>query len=210
VALFDFLPDKPSLRKMRLLACACARRLWPALVKEARLSIEASERYADGLGSRKELRATRGPYYSGVRADNCASLAARPSQGFQRAVRGVLVQGLLAASADPDGWVRDEVPEIRDAEMAAQATLVRDVFGNPFRPASPDSALRSVNAVSLARAAYDERLLPSGELDRVRLGVMADALEDAGCADIQLLGHLRGPGPHVRGCWALDLVLGKA
>jgi hypothetical protein len=64
-------------------------------------------------------------------------------------------------------------------------------------------------ALRLAEAAYEERSLPRGTLDADRLAVLADALEEAGCADPDLLGHLRGPGPHVRGCWALDLVLGK-
>jgi hypothetical protein len=62
--------------------------------------------------------------------------------------------------------------------------------------------------VALAQAAYDHRTLPSG-LDRTTLAVLADALEEAGCTDPDLLIHLRGPGPHVRGCWALDLLLGK-
>ena len=55
---------------------------------------------------------------------------------------------------------------------------------------------------TLARRTYDEG-------DFAALPVLGDALEDAGCADPELLGHLRGPGPHVRGCWALDLLLGK-
>jgi hypothetical protein len=63
--------------------------------------------------------------------------------------------------------------------------------------------------VRLAQAAHDERHLPTGTLDNVRLAVLADALEEAGCANEQILGHLRGPGPHVRGCWVLDLLLGK-
>jgi hypothetical protein len=62
---------------------------------------------------------------------------------------------------------------------------------------------------SLAAGAYEERSLPSGHLDPLRLAVLADALEEAGCADGGLLGHLRAPGPHVRGCWALDLILGQ-
>ena len=53
------------------------------------------------------------------------------------------------------------------------------------------------------------RSLPAGTLDPARLAVLADALEDAGCTDAGLLGHLRGPGPHVRGCWAVDLLIGK-
>ena len=61
----------------------------------------------------------------------------------------------------------------------------------------------------LAEAAYTARSLPQGELDPARLAVLADALEDAGCTDADILGHLRGPGPHVRGCWVIDLLLGK-
>ena len=63
--------------------------------------------------------------------------------------------------------------------------------------------------VALAQAAYDERELPAGTLDTARLGVLADALEESGCDQADLLAHLRGPGPHVRGCWAVDLLLGK-
>ena len=63
--------------------------------------------------------------------------------------------------------------------------------------------------LSLAHAAYDERTLPSGHLDPARLAVLSDALEDAGCTDAAVLGHLRGPGPHVRGCHVLDLLLGR-
>jgi hypothetical protein len=84
--------------------------------------------------------------------------------------------------------------------------LLRDIFGNPFRPTpgiDPGWLTRGGNAVAaVARTVYEGRAFD-------RLPVLADALEDAGCADPDLLGHLRGPGPHVRGCWALDLVLGK-
>jgi hypothetical protein len=63
--------------------------------------------------------------------------------------------------------------------------------------------------VKLATAIYDERSLPDGALDALRLRILADALEEAGCADADLLGHLRSPGPHVRGCWPLDVLLGR-
>jgi hypothetical protein len=61
----------------------------------------------------------------------------------------------------------------------------------------------------LAQAAYEQRELPAGTLDVARLAVLADALEEAGHDQVDVLGHLRGPGPHVRGCWAVDLLLGK-
>ena len=84
--------------------------------------------------------------------------------------------------------------------------MVRDVFGNPFRPRTPaDPSWLAWNGGvvrELARAAYSDRCFTD-------MALLADALEDAGCADADLLGHLRGPGPHVRGCWAVDLLLGK-
>jgi hypothetical protein len=93
------------------------------------------------------------------------------------------------------------------------ATLLRDVIGNPFRmPPTIDPAWLTWNdgiIKRLAQAAYDERALPPGHLDKARLAVLADALTDVGCTDPDLLDHLRGPGPHVRGCWAVDLLLSK-
>jgi hypothetical protein len=68
----------------------------------------------------------------------------------------------------------------------------------------------SAAVVAVARAAYEERQLPAGTLDAARLAVLADALEEAGCTDAALLGHCRGAGPHVRGCWVVDALLGQA
>jgi hypothetical protein len=94
------------------------------------------------------------------------------------------------------------------AESKAQAALLRDLFGPlPFRAVSLDRASLAL-AMPIAVAAYDARDLPSGHLDSAYLAVLADALEDAG-ADQAILDHLRGPGPHVRGCWALDCVLAR-
>jgi hypothetical protein len=90
----------------------------------------------------------------------------------------------------------------------------QDVVGNPFRapPALPPS-VRTWNdgtVVRLAQAAYEHRSLPSGHLGPVRLAVLADALEDAGTTDAELLAHLRSPGPHVRGCVAVDVLLNRS
>jgi hypothetical protein len=78
----------------------------------------------------------------------------------------------------------------------------RCVAGNPFRPVAFDSRWRTETAVALASAIYAERTFD-------RLPILADALQEAGCDHPDLLAHCRGPGPHVRGCWAVDLVLGK-
>ena len=88
-------------------------------------------------------------------------------------------------------------------EAIIQSSLLRDIFGNPFRPVTFDPAWRTDAAVGIAQAAYDSREFGN-------LPVLADALQDAGCDHPDVLAHLRGPGPHVRGCWVVDLVLGKA
>jgi hypothetical protein len=59
------------------------------------------------------------------------------------------------------------------------------------------------------RVIYEDRKMPEGTLDNARLAILADALLDAGCSDEDLIQHLRSPGPHVRGCWAVDRILGK-
>jgi hypothetical protein len=104
--------------------------------------------------------------------------------------------------------VRVLVVRLPDVDEA-HCTLLRDLFGNPFRSAVLDPAWRAPDAVALAQAAYDERHLPAGTLDADRLAVLADALEEAGCSDRAMLAHLRGPGPHVRGCWVVDLLLNR-
>jgi hypothetical protein len=96
------------------------------------------------------------------------------------------------------------------AERRRIRAVFTDIFGNPFRPITLDTACLMPQIIAIAQAACEHRDLPSGQLDPSRLAVLADALEDAGCDDADLLAHLRGPGPHVRGCWALDLILGKS
>jgi hypothetical protein len=88
------------------------------------------------------------------------------------------------------------------AEEVGQVGLLRDIFGNPFRPVAVDPAWRTATVVSLAQAIYDERAFD-------RLPILADALEDGGCTNADVLDHCRQPGEHVRGCWVVDLVLGK-
>ncbi len=83
-----------------------------------------------------------------------------------------------------------------------QCKLVRCIFGNPFRPVAFDPNWLTSTVRGLASSAYDSREFGT-------LPVLADALQDAGCDDETVLGHLRGPGPHARGCWVLDAILGK-
>ncbi|MBM3981841.1 MAG: hypothetical protein FJ304_16510 [Planctomycetes bacterium] len=79
---------------------------------------------------------------------------------------------------------------------------MRCIFGNPFRPVAFDPAWRTDTAVALARQMYESREFSA-------LPILADALQDAGCDNEDVLNHCREPGTHVRGCWVVDLVLGK-
>jgi hypothetical protein len=87
--------------------------------------------------------------------------------------------------------------------------LLHDIFGNPFRMVSIAPGWLTPVVVSIAQAAYDNRSLPAGTLDNTRLTILADALEDAGCTDADILNHCRKPGEHYRGCWLVDVLLGK-
>jgi hypothetical protein len=90
----------------------------------------------------------------------------------------------------------------QSAERATQSELLRDIFGNLFRPVVFDPAWRSEPVSTLATGIYADRAFD-------RLPILADAFEEAGCDNADILNHCRGPGPHVRGCWVVDLVLGK-
>jgi hypothetical protein len=128
-------------------------------------------------------------WHAVVTGANAAAMAA----GWGRALEG----------AGGDIWTYHQG---RADEELAQAALLREIIGNPFRPITLGRDLRMANIVSLAQAAYDDRLLPGGELDPARLAVLADALEEAGAVG-EVLEHLRGPGPHVRGFWPVDACL---
>ena len=188
-------------RKIRLWAAACCRQVWHRFTKpKSRKLVEASERYADGEADFRDLKAAWdangyavGPEAKGVRLARSAS-------------HRDIWQGAL------ESWAALKAPAVPgNPEPAlgerAQAGLFREVFGNPFRRVVIAPAWRAPTVAALARGAYDERRLPSGELGLDRLAVLADALEEAACDQADLLNHLRGLGPHVRGCWALDLLL---
>jgi hypothetical protein len=115
----------------------------------------------------------------------------------------------LMSAGQAMGHAHLAVPEKSKRGQAEYATaVIRDLF-YPFGPAAADPAWLAWGGgtvVWLARAAYDARCLPEGTLDPGRLTILADALEEAGCTDTELPAHLRAPGPHVRGCFAVDLL----
>jgi hypothetical protein len=180
----------------------------------SRTGVEVAERYADGLAGAEELESanegtgaawtTAGGdgwhIYQSARAAHCTC--------------AISADRLLLVPEELQNAARNFVPakaaqSAGSSERERQTSLLRDVFGNPFRPVALDPAWRTADVVALGQAAYEERALPGGTLEPDRLAVLADALEEAGCADEEVLRHLRGPGPHVRGCWAVDLLLDK-
>ncbi len=198
--MLEYLGDKASERKLRLLAVACCRRVWGQLTgPRFREAVERSERFADGQDEAKELAALAAPLLKSWRmpADRAAGVTASVELNARVAWEATRVASWAAPRHS------------RADEQLAQALLVREVFGDPFRPVSLDVLWLTPTVQGLGRAAYDDRRLPAGLLDATRLAVLADALEEAGCTNADLLGHLRGPGAHVCGCWALDLLLGK-
>jgi hypothetical protein len=232
------LQGKVSERKLRLFAWACCRHVWPLLTHDAsRRAVEVLGLYADGLADHGQLAAAAQAAHDLLRewkdGDRSAASAAanavdcdaahpsdendRDPEDDELFPRNVLKNAVDAALAA--AWAAGHAvsAEADDAWMAAvraeetwQCLLVRDVFGNPFRRPrsvhSPDPALQDNTVRGLTLALYQGH----DEFPGAQLGLLADALEDAGCTDADLLGHLRAPGLHYRGCWALDQVLGLA
>jgi hypothetical protein len=198
-------------RKLRLFACACCRRMWSEMTDpRCRAAVEVAERFADGTAERKELTAAghaaqvvRDAVQFGEQAGNLPACWA-----------AFCVTWLpKKAGSEMDFLPAEQIAYRTPLPVRARVSLLRDVFRNPFgrypRRPRPWLTWEGGLAVRLAEAAYEERSLPAGTLDNDRLRVLADALEEAGCTDEQLLRHLRGRGTHVRGCWAVDTVLGR-
>jgi hypothetical protein len=217
ILMLEFLRDSgnDSERKLRLFAAACCRRAWHLLDADGRAVVEMSERFADGSADEAELKAaiwaSRGcqDIYARDAVDAAAVGAWRPAVATLAVVCG-RPPGCVSSPADPTVSGRE-----RAAEGRVQADLLRDVLGTlPFRRRPLDTPWQTPLVRSLAQAAYEERVAPDPSrpgwlvLDPVRLLVLADALEEAG-ADAGLLGHLRQPRDHVRGCWCIDVLLGK-
>ena len=105
------------------------------------------------------------------------------------------------------GVAEDAAAGVGPHEKQQQSNLLREIFGNPFHPPSPlPAGVLAWNDATIRRVAegiYQERAFE-------RLGILADALLDAGCDDEELIGHCRSKGPHVRGCWGIDLILGRS
>ena len=206
------LSGKVSDRKLRLCACGCCHRFWRLMGERAiPREVEVAEQFADGevelsqvrrirsrLGGREEKSsawAANGVLYAVL--DDSAEVAAGRTMKAALDFRYVFASEGLRSSGEYQAATDQK------AEREGLLRLVCDIFGNPFRPVTFDPAWRTSTAVALARGMYESR-------DFGAMPILADALQDAGCDNEDALNHCRGPGPHVRGCWVVDLVLGKA
>lgn len=187
-------------RKLRLFACGCCQRLRHLLFDDRScVALVVAERFAEGQATNEEL----------AHAQEIARAAYRAStlKASKEASWAVIPATLLG-----DAWkVADQIR--LEFRFRRYNTVARDILsesvGNPFRPISINPAWQTRTVVALAQAAYEERILPAGMLDNTRLAVLADAVEEAGCDNSDIVNHLRQPGEHVRGCWCVDLLLGK-
>jgi len=221
----EFLRGKASDRKMRLFACACVRRILPLLENDqervkvndrsqgavegakreaelAKKAVEVAELFADGQATEAKLNAV----FSDADEDEAISYAAGPDAAWT--AKGSAYRARWIANfCSPFSYLlgakfRSPSPSDHDREQAAQCHLLRDIFGNPFRPITFDPSWLTPTVIHLAQAIYDDRSFD-------QMPTLADALEKSGCDNAEILAHCRGAGPHVKGCWVVDAMLGK-
>ena len=223
--MLDFLKGIASDRRLRLFAVACARRVDRLLTAKARGALEVAERFAEGHADAAERKAARavalasdwvGPpdhpfelvrhARGSAKASVCGALARRSFEAARTAARHstfALTQlnsnlmGMAGHEHTIGGW-----EALQHSALSAQASLVREVFGNPYSPVPLAPSSPASEAVSLATRIYAYRAFD-------RVPELAEHLEQGGCAWGDVIAHCRGPGPHVRGCWVVDLLLGK-
>ena len=206
-------------RKLRLFAVACCRRLPSSVIRpENGGLVDLAERHADGLLPLSALVAAsggvagmstdtwpipEGDHLAYARTDAAeaigACLGANPFRAAENAATSVSYAVADLCFSDMDG---QEWSDAERKEAAAQAGLLRDLFYDLHRPPPFHRVWLSHDVMSLARVIYDEQNFE-------RLPALADALEKTGCKAPALLDHCRRPGPHIRGCWVVDLILGK-
>ena len=204
------LMKKASDRKHRLFQVACLRRVWHLMPNEDwRAAVALVERYADKKASDRARIATCHklhsiPYPNAAIRDAVSSALEATCKTMRRnRQHSIGTHGVFAYTEVPEDEVaskREQFQAVLRREREVEAHLVRDIF--PFRKVKFNKAWRTDTAVLLAAQRYESR-------DFSAMPILADALQDAGCDSTVILDHCRGAGPHVRGCWVVDLVLGK-
>jgi hypothetical protein len=223
---YNWYSDDVPARKFYLFLAEIGRRLRHLMTDPGPIKmIDLCEQCAEGQITEDELSdlsdehrpASPGPSYAADVADHLYYwVADRYKVSTRSFYYAADVFAFLAAVEarllSPQVHDSEEVEAVRGHPIFASArdrtelewgAVVRDIYGpNPFRTAAFEPRWRTPEVIGMARLIYEER-------DFTALPVLADALEDAGCDDADVLAHCRGPGPHVRGCWAIDLVLAK-
>ena len=172
-------------RKLRLVGCALCRVIWSELSALGRRAVEVAEAYADGL--------------AGVRSRAAYSVRLETAGSRDSSRTPMWMPGCAVSET---GWYAAELTIGCTGHANEECRIVRDIFGNPFRPITIDPRWLTSTVVDISNAIYDERAFD-------KMPILADALMDAGCDCEEILNHCRGDGPHVRGCWVVDLLLGK-
>jgi hypothetical protein len=217
--MLELLSGKVSRRKLRLFACACCRRVEPFLNNDMiRQALDAAEHYADGRipdrtafswylkANAVRARLTRSGDWSpeSLACHAVAQALATGKDDSYLEVHGTVAKAVAAATGK--GQASPTWHTAFQAESAVLSDLLRDIVGNPFVPPSvvdPGWLRWQGGTVGrLASAIYEERRF-------AELPILADALEDAGCGNADILGHCRSGGEHARGCWVVDWLLNK-
>lgn len=193
-----------SERSLRLFECACCRRVWDQLTDvRSRIAVEVAEKFADGLTSDAELEEASHQAELVPPPDGYQYLPGKPLPVTDAAYNVAIPMGWWGgapAFESPSSIVQNMASDSA-AERESQVSLVRDIFGNPFIHVPFPQDWRTETVVKLSRRMYDSR-------DFSAIPTLGSALEAAGCTNDSILSHCRNPGPHVRGCWVVDLVLG--
>lgn len=227
--MLESLRGKISDRKFRLFAVTCCRRIFHLLEdRRSRRALEVGEQHAEGLLNHEDWlainreaslsatdigRAAEDALINGSDNVQVSSVYAAAAAGhllgepaFSRAESvATCTENALASLPASRLSVHNFENDIRLKERAMHCGLLREIFGNPFQPLVLDPSWLKWNGgtvITLAQGIYEDRAFD-------RLPILADALMDAGCFDEEILNHCRSQGPHVRGCWVVDLVLGK-
>lgn len=195
------LENRATSRKRRLFGCACCRFIWDLLVDErSRCALEVAETFADGVVGEEERRTAQ---QAAQLAALCFTKTHTPDYR-RRAAADAAARVSRKKGASQSAWAAASASG--SVVGKRESGVLRDLFGNSFHPL-PILDLRWLawndgTSHRIAEGIYGERAFD-------RLPILADALEKAGCTNTDILNHCRQPGEHVRGCWVIDLILGK-